>query len=114
VIPDVPGYQVDRRRLALAGGASQRRQPNPSHRPCARPHDLASVSMTVRPFSKSLRQAPVPVSINVRRKPPLIARRGNHHCAPLQVVRHHEVEDGLACFRFAQHDLALIEGRCKL
>jgi len=39
----------------------------------------------VRPFSKSLRRAPPPVSINVRRKPPLIARRGNHHCALLQL-----------------------------
>ncbi len=26
MIPDVPGYQVDRRRLALAGGAAQRSQ----------------------------------------------------------------------------------------
>jgi len=29
VIPDVPGYQIDRRRLALAGGAAQRRQHAP-------------------------------------------------------------------------------------
>jgi len=29
VIPDVPGYQIDRRRLALAGGAAQRTQHAP-------------------------------------------------------------------------------------
>jgi hypothetical protein len=29
VIPDVPGYQIDRRRLALAGGAAQRAQHAP-------------------------------------------------------------------------------------
>ena len=29
MIPDVPGYQIDRRRLALAGGAAQRTQHAP-------------------------------------------------------------------------------------
>ncbi len=48
-------------------------QPDPSHKPCAEPHGLASVSTTVRPFSNILRQASAPVSINVRRKPSLIA-----------------------------------------
>jgi len=72
--------------LAHRSVGRQRRQPNPSHRPCACPYDLASVLMTVRPISNSLRRAPPPVSINVRRKPPLIARRGVHHCAPLQVA----------------------------
>ena len=40
---------------------------HPSHKPCARPYGLASVSMTVR------------------RKPPLIARRAVHHCTLLQL-----------------------------
>ena len=39
-------------------------------------HTLPHGPRIVRPFSNSLRRAPPPVSINVRRKPPLIARRG--------------------------------------
>ena len=45
----------------------------------------ASVSLAVRPFPNSLRRTSAPVSINVPRKPPLIARRGTHHCAPLHL-----------------------------
>ena len=59
--------------------------PDDPRLPCAGLHDLASVSMTVRSFSKSLRRAPPPISINVRLKLPLIARRGVHHCASLQL-----------------------------
>ncbi len=39
----------------------------------------------MRSFSNSLRRTPAPVSTNVRRKLPLIARRGVHHCASLQL-----------------------------
>ena len=41
--------------LVDQGAGSRRRQPGPSHRPCAGSHDPAPVSLTVRPFSKSLR-----------------------------------------------------------
>ncbi len=69
----------------VGGGAWPCRQLYPSHPPCAGLCDLASVSLTVRSFSKSLRRTPPPVSTNVRWKPSLIARRGVHHCAPLQI-----------------------------
>ena len=78
----------DRKETARFPCGPRRHQPGPSHRPCAGSHDLAPVSLTVRPFSKSLRQASPPVLINVRQKPPLIARRGVHHCAPLQLTCH--------------------------
>ena len=68
------------------GGAWPCRQLYPSHPPCAGLCDLASVSLTVRSFSKSLRRTPPPVSTNVRWKPSLIARRGVHHCAPLHLA----------------------------
>ena len=57
----------------------------PSQRSCVEPLDLASVSAIVRSVSNNVRRTAAPVSINVRRKPPLIARRAVHHCAPLQV-----------------------------
>src|SRR4051794_16142632 len=47
--------------------------------------DLASVSTSVRSISNSVRRTYPTVSANLRRKPPLIARRAVHHCAPLQV-----------------------------
>jgi hypothetical protein len=69
------------------GDAWPCRQLYPSHPPCAGLCDLASVSPTVRSFSKGLRRTPPPVSTNVRWKPSLIARRGVHHCAPLHLER---------------------------
>jgi len=51
----------------------------------SRPPDRASVSPSVRSVSNSVRQTTPPVSTNVRRKSPLIARRAVHHCAPLQL-----------------------------
>jgi hypothetical protein len=57
----------------------------PSHTFCVGMLDLASVSTSVRSISNSVRRTPPPVSANLRRKPPLIARRAGHHCAPLQL-----------------------------
>jgi len=56
---------------------------------CRQPADLirlthfAPARMISRPFSPSVRRTPPPVSDNVRRKRPLIARRADHHCALL-------------------------------
>jgi hypothetical protein len=47
----------------------------PSHTFCVGTLDLASVSMTVRSISNSVRRTHSPVSTNVRQKTPLIARR---------------------------------------
>jgi hypothetical protein len=58
-----------------------------SHTFCVGMLDLASVSTSVRSISNSVRRTPPPVSANLRRKPPLIARRAAHHCAPLHVIR---------------------------
>ena len=41
--------------------------------------------MIVRPFSNSVRRTGPSVSANVRQKSPMIARRGVHHCASLQL-----------------------------
>jgi len=60
-------------------------RPDPSHAFCVGPDDLASVSSLMRSFSPSVRRAPAPVSANVRRKRPLIARQGAHRCASLQL-----------------------------
>ena len=77
---------ANRKETARFPCGPRRHQPGPSHRPCAGSHDLAPVSLTVYLFSKNLRQASPPVSINVRQKTPLIARRGVHHCAPLHLA----------------------------
>jgi hypothetical protein len=58
----------------------------PSHTFCVGTLDLASVSMTVRSISNSVRRTHSPVSTNVRQKTPLIARRPHFDCAPLQVA----------------------------
>ena len=58
-------------------------RPDPSHAFCASPDDLASVSPIMRPVSRNVRRSPSPVSTNVRRKQPLIARRPHFDCAPL-------------------------------
>jgi hypothetical protein len=42
---------------------------------CVEILDLAPVSMIVRSVSDNVRQVAVPVSVNLRQKPPLIARR---------------------------------------
>jgi hypothetical protein len=55
----------------------------PSHTFCVGMLDLASVSTSVRSISNSVRRTHPTVSANLRRKPPLIARRAGHHCAPL-------------------------------
>ncbi len=47
--------------------------------------DCAFVSQSVRSVSKSVRPDLPTVSANVRRKWAMIARRADHHCAPLQV-----------------------------
>jgi hypothetical protein len=57
------------------------------YRACAATLDLASVSTTVRSVSNNVRRTPSPVSANVRRKVPFIARRAVHHCAPLHLGR---------------------------
>ena len=61
--------------------------------------DLASVSTSVRSISNSVRRTHPTVSPNLRRKPPLIARRAVHHCAPLQLLvsgsRRHRPADRL-------------------
>ena len=57
----------------------------PSHTFCVGMLDLASVSTSVRSISNSVRRTHPTVSANLRRKPPLIARRAVHHCAPLHL-----------------------------
>jgi toxin HigB-1 len=57
----------------------------PSHTFCVGTFDLASVSPSVRSVSNSVRRTHPPVSANLRRKPPLIARRVAYDCAPLHV-----------------------------
>ncbi len=52
---------------------------------CVEIYDLASVSHSVRSGSNSVRQSVPPVSANVRRKLPLIARSPHFDCASLQV-----------------------------
>jgi len=100
--------------LAHPSTSRPRRQFHPSHSPCAGLHDLASVSMSVRPFSNNPRRAPAPVSTNVRRKPPLIARRGVHHCAPLHLSgsrcagRIHSVPDHPSFLRVTGADVFTI------
>ena len=49
-------------------------RPDPSHIARVDPDDLASVSPIVRPVSRNVRRYAAPVSANVRRKRPLIAR----------------------------------------
>jgi hypothetical protein len=49
-------------------------------------HDLASVLMTVRSFSNSVRWKAATVSSNVRQKQAMIARRAVHHCASLHLI----------------------------
>ena len=56
-----------------------------SHAFCVGTFDLASVSKSVRSVSKNVRQTPPPVSANLRRELPLIARRASYDCAPLQL-----------------------------
>jgi hypothetical protein len=58
---------------------------HPSHAFCVGTLDLASVSPIVRSVSNSVRRDHPTVSANLHRKPPLIARRTVHHCAPLQL-----------------------------
>jgi hypothetical protein len=58
----------------------------PSHTFCVGTLDLASVSMTVRSISNSVRRTHSPVSTNVRQKTPLIARQAVYDCAPLHVA----------------------------
>jgi hypothetical protein len=58
----------------------------PSHTFCVGTLDLASVSPIVRSISNSVRRTHPTVSANLRRKPPLIARRAGHHCAPLHLA----------------------------
>ena len=64
----------------VLGGPSRPSQPSRADR-----HDLASVSMIVRPFSNSVRRTVASASANVRQKSPMIARRGVHHCASLHL-----------------------------
>jgi hypothetical protein len=56
-----------------------------SHAFCVGTFDLASVSTSVRPVSDNVRRTTPIVSANLRRKPPLIARRAVYVCAPLQI-----------------------------
>jgi hypothetical protein len=60
-------------------------RPDPSHIARVDPDDLASVSPIVRPVSRNVRRCAAPVSANVRRKRPLIARPPQFDCAPLQL-----------------------------
>jgi hypothetical protein len=61
--------------------------PRPSsHAFCVGTLDLASVSNNVRSVSDSVRRTGASVSANLRRKPPLIARRAGYDCAPLHVA----------------------------
>jgi len=66
----------------------------PSHTFCVGMLDLASVSTSVRSISNSVRRTHPTVSPNLRRKPPLIARRAVHHCAPLHLTDE-EFQQGL-------------------
>jgi hypothetical protein len=61
-------------------------RPDPSHIARVDPDDLASVSPIVRPVSRNVRRCAAPVSANVRRKRPLIARPPQFDCAPLHVA----------------------------
>jgi hypothetical protein len=63
-------------------------RPDPSHIARVDPDDLASVSPIVRPVSRNVRRCAAPVSANVRRKRPLIARPPQFDCAPLQLGRY--------------------------
>ena len=58
---------------------------NESRKACVEIHDLALVSTIVRPVSDSVRPAGGLVSVNLRPKPPLIARRAVHDCAPVHL-----------------------------
>ena len=58
---------------------------HPSQIACVEILDLASVSLNLRSFSNSARRMPPIVSANLRRKPPLIARRAVYDCAPLHL-----------------------------
>ena len=62
-------------------------RPNPSYIVRVDPDDLASVSPIVRPVSRNVRRCAAPVSANVRRKRPLIARPPQFDCAPLHLSR---------------------------
>src|SRR3954454_5698609 len=81
----------------------------PSHTFCVGMLDLASVSTSVRSISNSVRRTPPPVSANLRRKPPLIARRAGHHCAPLHLLRLTKVALNSA----AQSYFDLIAAECR-
>ena len=54
---------------------------------CVGTFDLASVSPSLRSVANNLRRDTPIVSANLRRKPPLIARRTVYDCAPLHVAR---------------------------
>ena len=53
---------------------------------CVGTFDLASVSPSLRSVSNNLRRDTPIVSPNLRRKPPLIARRTVYDCAPLHLA----------------------------
>ena len=78
------------RTLFVKPGATRRRsirpRSTPSQRSCVEPLDLAFVSAIVRSVSSNVRRTTAPVSISLRRKPALIARRAVHHCASLQLA----------------------------
>ena len=76
----------------VLGGPSRPSQPSRADR-----HDLASVSMIVRPFSNSVRRTVASASANVRQKSPMIARRGVHHCASLHLRGHGEADRRQIC-----------------
>ena len=61
----------------------------------------------MRYVSRNVRLAPPSVSINVRRKSPIIARPADHHCKPLQLTAFL----GLASRRIAHHcaDILLLD-----
>ena len=63
------------RKTAIASQKGGNGQPAASHAFCVGMLDLAFVSTTVRSVLNSGRRTHPPVSANLRRKPPLIARR---------------------------------------
>ena len=67
-------------------------RPDPSHTVCVGSDDLASVSPIMRSVSRRVRRSRPPVSANVRRKQPLIARPADYHCASLQLCAEIELE----------------------
>src|SRR3954463_16167846 len=88
----------------------QPRRSLPSHTFCVGMLDLASVSTSVRSISNSVRRTHPTVSANLRRKPPLIARRAGHHCAPLHLsagagAKGERLFDG-SCLELADLDAA--------